>query len=513
MWKVLLTVLCLAYILPPVSGCAGPAEVIEAGLGEEFTLPIGEEAVITGEDLRISFEEVTEDSRCPKNVECVWEGQARYALLFTLGEASERAVLTEPGAGGQAKINVFDYEVKAALEPYPQDPGDIEVGDYMLRMSVMARVSTSSMAIIGEWKPEEGTIAGVATGEINGTEYLFLTTIAHGVPYEARLHVLDVSEPEAPVEVSRTEALFMTWIPVVQPALTESTLYLPFTSEEESGLCVLDISDPTNPRESARVLTEYGLSDLEVSDGLLCAATFPTGSLLFFDISEPESPRQTADAFSLSRERPPVSYREICFGGPMLYASDAYGMTIIDVSDPSSPHETGFHANPDWMEQKPEIVTDIPESGMIRTRSLDDVMDGLFPSDVYLDIDISGQYAYIAASGYGLQVIDITDPEHPAEAARLDIPGRVNRVAISGNFAYLLETDYLEDTDSGNVRTIDSFYSAVRIVDISDPTDPVIADAIEYMEGIPVINRIGTGVNNIFVLIYNTVRVLDIYAE
>ena len=76
----------------------------------------------------------------------MWAGQARYDLLFTLGDDSERAVLTEPGAYGQTQINVLDYVVKASLEPYPEEPDGINEGDYRLRMTV-SKVPASTMGL------------------------------------------------------------------------------------------------------------------------------------------------------------------------------------------------------------------------------------------------------------------------------------------------------------------------------------------------------------------------------
>lgn len=147
MGRIVLAIVCLAFILLPASGCAGGQEAaIEAGLEETFLLPAGEEAVITDEDMKIRFEEVIEDSRCPRSVECVWAGQAKYALLFTLEDDSERAVLTEPGAYGQTQINVLDYVVKASLEPYPEEPDDINEGDYRLCMTV-SKVPASTMGL------------------------------------------------------------------------------------------------------------------------------------------------------------------------------------------------------------------------------------------------------------------------------------------------------------------------------------------------------------------------------
>ena len=77
-----------------------------------------------------------EDSRCPRNVECVWAGEAKYVVTFTKGDASEQAVFTEPGEYSQGKVVVFDYEIMSTLEPYPEDPGDIAPADYRLQMSV-----------------------------------------------------------------------------------------------------------------------------------------------------------------------------------------------------------------------------------------------------------------------------------------------------------------------------------------------------------------------------------------
>jgi len=126
--------ICLLSVLVLSTGCGEKAREYEPG--QEFTLPIGEEAEIKGEDLRLEFLEVTADSRCPKNVECIWAGEAKYKLRFTKGEILKQIEITEPGAEGQVSYAWHGYEIRTSLEPYPQDPGDIEAGDYKLRMSV-----------------------------------------------------------------------------------------------------------------------------------------------------------------------------------------------------------------------------------------------------------------------------------------------------------------------------------------------------------------------------------------
>jgi hypothetical protein len=126
--------LCLLSMLILITGCGEKTREYE--LGQEFTLPIKNEAVIKGENLQIEFLEVTADSRCPRNVECVWAGEASYTIEISQVDNSEQVEITEPGAEGPVTHIWHGYEIYTSLEPYPQDPGDIEAGDYSLRMTV-----------------------------------------------------------------------------------------------------------------------------------------------------------------------------------------------------------------------------------------------------------------------------------------------------------------------------------------------------------------------------------------
>ena len=78
------------------------------------------ESIVT-RDFNIEFLEVLEDSRCPKDVVCVWEGQARVKVRIS-GEGidEEELELTL----GKKDLNVIftgeDFILKAAaLTPYP----------------------------------------------------------------------------------------------------------------------------------------------------------------------------------------------------------------------------------------------------------------------------------------------------------------------------------------------------------------------------------------------------------
>src|SRR3989344_4754754 len=53
---------------------------ISTYMGTEFELKVNQEAVITSENIRIKFLEILEDSRCPRDVRCIWAGQVRILV-------------------------------------------------------------------------------------------------------------------------------------------------------------------------------------------------------------------------------------------------------------------------------------------------------------------------------------------------------------------------------------------------------------------------------------------------
>ena len=82
------------------------ADAPEANLNEAFTLGGRQEAVIAGENLRLQFDQVLEDSRCPTQVECVWTGQARIAIVVQPdgGEPSTVTFNTNPAPGQTVNV-------------------------------------------------------------------------------------------------------------------------------------------------------------------------------------------------------------------------------------------------------------------------------------------------------------------------------------------------------------------------------------------------------------------------
>ncbi len=134
--KFLVTGLLLVCLLMPIiaAGCGGEPP-IEAALGEQFALPIGQTVNITGEDLSIRFDAVTSDSRCPTGVECVWAGEAKCRMVIKYQDAETEVIFTQNGSS-ISQEEFQDYLFSFQLGPYPQAGQEIEDSAYVLVMMV-----------------------------------------------------------------------------------------------------------------------------------------------------------------------------------------------------------------------------------------------------------------------------------------------------------------------------------------------------------------------------------------
>ncbi len=136
MRKLVLLVIVFVALLPASSACRlGDTEAI---LGQQFSLAIGQGAQITGENLKISFKEVIEDSRCARDVVCIWEGRVVSLLEITRDGAVTEITLTQPGLTDQPAVESHQgYIFTFGVEPYPEEADKpIESGEYRLLLTL-----------------------------------------------------------------------------------------------------------------------------------------------------------------------------------------------------------------------------------------------------------------------------------------------------------------------------------------------------------------------------------------
>ncbi len=107
-------------------------------LGEQFDLKFGQTITIDPDNIKVKFIDVTEDSRCPSDVVCIWAGQVSVLInvknngndvgdvKLTLGQNKEDTVK-----------NIDGYYLKLIeVKPYPISTKKIEKSDYIITLIV-----------------------------------------------------------------------------------------------------------------------------------------------------------------------------------------------------------------------------------------------------------------------------------------------------------------------------------------------------------------------------------------
>lgn len=85
----------------------------------------------------VKFIKVISDSRCPKQVHCVWAGEAKVLLgITTNGKYFEKEVIVSGGGTVFALTEDLRMEV-SHLRPYPETGAGIPAEEYCLRFAAV----------------------------------------------------------------------------------------------------------------------------------------------------------------------------------------------------------------------------------------------------------------------------------------------------------------------------------------------------------------------------------------
>lgn len=244
-----------------------------------------------------------------------------------------------------------------------------------------------------------------------------------------------------------------------------------YVASGSAGLRVIDVTNRANPVKVGSVSVAGGALKVCVSRGY--ALVTNTQGVRVVDVRNPKAPKVV------------WSQNMGCSGASSAFISGSYayvtnmcsGMTIVDVSNPVSPR----------------ILGSVPTKRGCR------------------DVFVSGKYAYVADDSRGLYVINVSNPNNPV----VEYPGRsgsvwyLENVFVSGKYAYVNGYDgMMQDiVDVGNPQhpavvghfdlpmffgTFDTFVyrnhaflaaDDLRVVDVSDPANPVTLDTMPISGG------------------------------
>ncbi|MSP79270.1 MAG: hypothetical protein EXR67_06960 [Dehalococcoidia bacterium] len=130
LWQALFGIMLAGLLL----GACIPSPNLRSG--NEATIAPGDTADIGGGDLKVTFLDVAEDSRCPLDVTCITAGRAIARITLDVNGKRQDSGLEFIGTRSQAGVNYESFHIVFSLSPSPVSTKRIEKKDY--RLSVIA---------------------------------------------------------------------------------------------------------------------------------------------------------------------------------------------------------------------------------------------------------------------------------------------------------------------------------------------------------------------------------------
>lgn len=274
--------------------------------------------------------------------------------------------------------------------------------------------------------------------------YLFFTT-------NYSLWTLDISDPYNPVIV---EDLYIANNLIAQMYLRGQTIYIVTSTQ---GLKLVNVSDPLN----LHLIASYGYisgTEFDIVGNYLYAVN-SSGVFTILNISDSLN---VTVAGSLNIGDYP---QDIVVFNNKAYISKAGtngGLQIVDVEDPSTPTPISLYSG-DY-----EFIAGIEDYVYLTRNSTFSVLDVTDSSAVQYvsgfeipgfveDVSVSGNYAYTGSNGF--RVIDISDSTHPVQIGYSDIDGSLVEAANNSLVLYCPYSMTASNT--------------VHVMDVSNPANPI----------------------------------------
>lgn len=104
---------------------------------KEETVKVGYEnaVAVPDSDIKIIFVSVTEDSRCPTDVNCIWAGRAVVKVTISKKGSESSVIFSTNGDDQIKKLYGYKFEL-VGLEPYPSGNGTIKEEDYVAEFKI-----------------------------------------------------------------------------------------------------------------------------------------------------------------------------------------------------------------------------------------------------------------------------------------------------------------------------------------------------------------------------------------
>ena len=203
----------------------------------------------------------------------------------------------------------------------------------------------------------------------------------------------------------------------------------------DPGFKIIDVNEPNYIREVSQINTPDKVCGLVYSESYAYLAErgltytggqYSDGVMRIIDVHDPYNP------VPMGSITMPGSARNIKIVGDCAYVADISGVRVINISDKTNP----------------VVIDSIMTLGGAR------------------DVDIRDTLAFIVFD-FGIRIVDISDISNPNEISFCMLPGYCRKIIVDGNYAYIASGE-----------------SGLKIIDISNPKNPLVVDSLTTNENL-----------------------------
>lgn len=130
--------LLIVMMVAMATACSNETAEPHANLGEKIEASYAK-AVVLQEGVSVKVTKI-EDSRCPKNVVCVWAGMVKVYFSITENNVTKEAsveLYTDKEPKTTVELNGTTYSIEVTeVSPYPATPDPISLEDYRISFTI-----------------------------------------------------------------------------------------------------------------------------------------------------------------------------------------------------------------------------------------------------------------------------------------------------------------------------------------------------------------------------------------
>ncbi len=256
------------------------------------------------------------------------------------------------------------------------------------------------------------------------------------------------------LNVSLVSTLYDEWDNTQDVIVRDSLAYI---TTRTSGLCIVDLRNPTAPYEVGRCTETLDAYVLDLQGDYACVGD-NQNRFWMIDVSDPTTPYVTSYLDTPDRVMSVTVDAQLACAG-----CDNGEILVINISDPVSLTLLGSY-QVDYTSLGMDLQSGLLYFTSLRTFNILDVQSDPANPALLGSADQFGllyavvardNYVYVGSSSPGFHVYDVTDPSAPLEVGD-ENSGFVRAMAVSGDYAFV------SGTSNG----------WMNIIDISDPADP-----------------------------------------